>query len=160
MKAPSAPEFSEVSRYPFLPCEFFFKGSLYISEDAFIATVLHDQQMRLLELQECLLSSLQPSREVSLLGGADLGSAPAVSSADPSRGDLAQGKAAPRVSVSRCSQALALPCLLGGQESWQRCPAAAARIAALPEHCQLLVNGRKKEQQLPGPIQRILKRMG
>lgn len=108
MNAPSAPEFSEVSWHPFLPCEFFCKGSLLISEDTFTATVLHAQQTWLPEPQERLQSSLQLPGEGSLLGGGDLGSAPTVSSADPSHGDLTQVEASPRVSVSRCSQGLAL----------------------------------------------------
>lgn len=69
MNATSAPEFSEVSWTPFLPRESFCKGSLYTSEDAFIAMVLHAQQMWLLEPQERLQSSLQPPGEGSLLGG-------------------------------------------------------------------------------------------
>lgn len=55
----------EVPWHPFLPCESFCKESLDIPEDALIAAravVPHAQQTWLLQPQEHLQSSLQPSR--------------------------------------------------------------------------------------------------
>lgn len=158
MNAPSAPELSEVSWHPFLPRESFCKGSLCISEDAFIAVVVHAQQTWLLEPQGCLQSCLQPPGEGSLLGGqkqiwdqsplALLQIPPVV--IWPRAKHLQGLKSSGAQRLSQCHISRVHRGLGRGAQQLQGDHCSSLALLAAGEH----------EQQLPEPIHKLLMRIG
>lgn len=141
----------DVPWHPFFPCEPFCKGSLDIPEDALIAAravVPHAQQTRLLQPQEHLQSSLQPSRGNSSLDRQK--PCLCLPQAPPQSSPMVIGPGVKHLQGFQPTDAQKLfYCHIsqveGGLASGgAEMPSSCSWLAALPLHCRVLVNSRKK----------------